>query len=68
MKNGKRPTLHSKPDSRGVMFVDCSECSRGGNGNQDCSSGWQVRKPKRGGCFMGEVLFELKERIEPSIS
>lgn len=49
---------HSKVDSRGHLFVACSECVRGGNGEQDCSSGWKVKRggAKYGACFSGELL------------
>lgn len=50
--------VHSKPDSRGMLFVACSECARGGNGDQSCSSGWQVKRggPQKGACFTGTLL------------
>ena len=47
---------YSKKDSRGMLFVDCSECKRGGNGEKDCSCGWRVKKGKNGGCFLGTLL------------
>ncbi|RAV18855.1 hypothetical protein [Paenibacillus contaminans] len=52
---------YSKPDSRGKLFVDCSECKRGGKGDQTCSSGWKIKTGKRGGCFIGELLDKYKE-------
>lgn len=42
--------------------VHCSECTRGGNGDKSCASGWTV-KNKRGGnkyrmCFSGIKMSE----------
>ena len=53
---------YSFKDTRGALFVDCSECSRGGNGNDKdkCSSGWKHKKGNNGGCFIGELLPDLK--------
>lgn len=39
--------MHSFTDSRGMMFVDCSECVRGGNGDHSCSAGAMYRRPKK---------------------
>ena len=49
---------HSCKDTRGKLYVDCSECDRGGNGTatDKCSCGWKVKKAKQGGCFMGALL------------
>lgn len=51
-------------DTKGKLFVDCSECERGGNGSDPdkCSCGWQVKKGNNGGCFLGQ----LASGIEPS--
>ena len=44
-------------DTKGKLFVDCAECQRGGNGEQqDCSAGWQHKRIKKGGCFCGELM------------
>ncbi len=49
-------------DTRGHLFVDCSECNRGGNGaaTDKCSSGWRYKKGRKGGCFMGTLLQNLE--------
>lgn len=49
---------HSIKDTKGRLYVDCSECDRGGNGTvtDKCSCGWKVKKPKQSGCFMGTLL------------
>ena len=48
---------HSYKDTRGALYVDCSECERGGKGNakDKCSCGWKVKRGKQGGCFIGEL-------------
>lgn len=50
--------VYSEYDSRGALCVDCSECTRGGNGTDQnkCSSGWRHKKGGRGGCYMGTLL------------
>lgn len=52
----------SQKDTRGKIYVDCSECTRGGNGTDadKCSAGWQIKKGKKGGCFIGQLLPGLK--------
>ena len=49
-------------DTRGKLFVDCSECDRGGNGSDadKCAAGWKYKKGKKGGCFMGTLLEGLE--------
>lgn len=53
---------HSNKDSKGRLYVDCSECDRGGNGNAEdkCSCGWKVKKGKQGGCFLGILIDGLE--------
>jgi hypothetical protein len=52
---------HSKRDTKGKLFVDCSECVRGGNGcaTDKCSCGWKVKRGGKGGCFLGTLLSHL---------
>jgi len=42
---------YSRKDSRGHIYVDCSECERGGNGSDPdkCSAGWQTKRGRRSG-------------------
>lgn len=49
---------YSEYDTKGKLFVDCSECERGGNGSAEhkCSSGWRKKKGRSGGCFMGDLI------------
>lgn len=57
--------VFSSYDSYGRLFVDCSECERGGNGNDKdkCSCGWKLKKGGRGGCFIGKAMDEIKQSI-----
>ncbi len=57
-----RKAKYSEKDSRGKLYIDCSECVRGGNGSDkdQCSCGWQVKKGEKGGCFCGELLAGLE--------
>jgi hypothetical protein len=49
---------YSQYDSKGKLFIDCSECNRGGNGadKDKCSCGWKVKKGKKCGCFVGKLI------------
>jgi len=53
---------YSKKDTRGALFIDCSECTRGGNGNDrdKCSCGWKTKRGNKGGCFLGTLLPDLE--------
>ena len=53
----KKPKF-SKPDSRGVLYVDCSECERGGNGADEdkCACGYDIKRGNRGACFSGTLM------------
>ena len=48
---------YSRTDTKGKLYVDCSECERGGNGSDKdkCSCGWQVKRGRQGGCFLGTL-------------
>jgi hypothetical protein len=49
---------HSFTDDKGCRWVACSECERGGNGinKNKCSSGWQIKRFNKLGCFAGEEI------------
>jgi len=47
---------YSEKDSRGIIYVDCTECNRGTNGEKDCSAGARTKKGHQGGCFSGVLL------------
>lgn len=49
-------TKHSFKDKNGALWVACSECNRGGNGDQSCSCGWKCKKFNNTGCFIGKLL------------
>lgn len=53
---------YSKKDSRGELYVDCSECTRGGNGEDKdkCASGWRIKRGNKGGCFGGILMSKFK--------
>jgi len=53
---------YSKKDTRGHLYVDCSECDYGGNGKDKdkCSSGWQYKRGNKGGCFLGKLQSDLE--------
>lgn len=48
---------HSRLDSKGKEYIDCSECDRGGNGSDKdkCSCGWEVKRSNGLGCFLGTL-------------
>lgn len=46
---------HSKFDTRGKAWIACSECARGGNGDQSCSAGWKVKRGGNNGCCVGSL-------------
>lgn len=53
---------HSFKDSRGCLWVACSECTRGGNGTIEdkCSAGWKIKKFNGYGCFLGQLIEDKK--------
>jgi hypothetical protein len=62
--------MYSTIDNRGRISVDCSECDRGGNGSDPdkCSCGWKVKKPKRGGCYIGILMSKYHEEARQKIA
>ncbi len=62
MSSKMKKAKYSKKDTRGHLYVDCSECNRGGNGQDvdKCSSGWKVKKGNNGGCFLGTLIDGLE--------
>jgi hypothetical protein len=46
----------SEKDSRGSIYIDCTECKRGFNGEKSCSAGAKNKKGNVGGCFSGNLL------------
>lgn len=56
---------HSFKDTRGVLWVACSECERGANGSADCACGANAGKRFRNlGCLLGKLLPDLKLKEE----
>lgn len=58
--------MRSYKDSRGVLWVACSECERGGNGadKDKCSSGWNVKRFNNLGCFAGMLMAKYKKEAD----
>ena len=54
---------YSERDKNNKLYVDCSECERGGNGNAEdkCSCGWRIKREKKGGCFLGTLIAGISE-------
>lgn len=53
----KKP--HSFRDIRGHLWVACSECNRGANGNDPdkcCSSGAKYKRFRKLGCYLGILI------------
>jgi hypothetical protein len=58
MQEARMKLKHSFKDTRGHLWIACSECNRGGNGQDKdkCSTGWQVKRGGKLGCFCGTLL------------
>ncbi len=54
--------VHSFKDTRGALWVACSECDRGGNGGDPdkCSAGGNVKRGGTRGCFIGTLMAGIK--------
>lgn len=50
--------MNSFKDNRGMLWIACSECERGGNGldKDKCSSGWKCKRFNGTGCFNGILI------------
>ena len=57
--------IYSEKDTRGRLYVDCTECNRGINGedNDKCSAGFKTKKGGQGGCFCGVLLPEIEKHF-----
>ena len=67
--------MRSYRDSKGLLWVSCSECERGGNGSDvdKCASGWKVKRWNGLGCFIGTLMSKFsppksKEVVDNSAS
>jgi hypothetical protein len=60
----------SEYDTRGYLYVDCTECTRGRNGQDkdNCSAGYKLKKGHQGGCFLGTLLPTLKMEEENHVA
>ena len=50
-------------DSKGKLYVDCTECKRGINGSDEdkCSAGMRCKKGGQGMCFCGDLIEKYDE-------
>lgn len=57
--------MNSFKDTRGHLWVACSECERGENGKEnDCSCGQNVKRFNQRGCFSGKLLEKFKNEVQ----
>jgi hypothetical protein len=58
-------SMNSFREEKGKLWVACSECERGGNGNDKdkCSCGWKVKRFNGSGCFDGTIIEKYKGLI-----
>lgn len=58
--------IHSRYDSMGKLFVDCTECTRGKNGDETdyCAAGAGILDGGFFGCFCGELIPEKKAKLD----
>jgi len=56
-------------DTNGQLYVDCTECERGKNGNDDdkCSCGVRVKFKNRNGCFCGTLIPKYADQLRTNI-
>lgn len=58
--------MRSFKDTKGMLWVACSECERGGNGSDKdkCSCGGSCKRFNNSGCFSGELIKKLAGKVE----
>lgn len=56
---GKMKKIYSFYDNRGMLAVDCTECTRGYNGDKSCAAGAKYRRGVVGLCFCGTLKEEI---------
>lgn len=58
---------HSFRDTRGSLWIACSECERGGNGadTDKCACGGTIKRGCKMGCFQGVLMgqYEVPEKV-----
>lgn len=54
--------INSFRDKNDKLWVACSECTRGGNGNDPdkCSCGWKAKRFNGSGCFCGMLIKDIE--------
>lgn len=57
-------------DTNGQLYVDCTECERGKNGNDEdkCSCGVRVKVKNRNGCFAGTLISKYADQLKSGIA
>ena len=60
--------INSFYDTKGKLWIACSECDRGGNGSDKdkdkCSCGHKVRKFNGLGCFGGNLMDKYNDELK----
>jgi len=58
--------MKSFKDTKGKLWVACSECERGGNGSDEdkCSCGGNCKRFNGTGCFSGEIIEKYLEKVK----
>lgn len=53
-------------DTKGKLYVDCTECERGKNGSDKdkCSCGVRVKFKNNNGCFVGTMIPKYAEKLK----
>jgi hypothetical protein len=60
--------MYSEIDSKGELWVACSECEKGGNGSdvEMCRRGWKVKEFNGSGCFAGTLIQKHANNLQPT--
>lgn len=57
--------MNSFKDNKGMLWVACNECERGGNSSDKdkCSCGGKCKRFKGTGCFTGTLIEKYKNKL-----
>lgn len=56
--------IYSFLDRDGKLWTSCAECKRGWNYDASCSCGTKKKSPRLFGCFCGETIPEVLEKLQ----
>ena len=58
--------IKSFKDKKGLLFVTCNECERGGNGldKDKCACGGSVKRFNGSGCFNGKLMSKYLKQLK----